>query len=308
MTRGYLLRRLLLVVPVLLGTTLLIYAMVFAIPGDPIKRLAGGHPVAHSTYIAVRHRYHLDRSFFVQYWYYLKGLSHGDFGETFFGQSVGSIIAERFPVTVRLTLGSFAVECLLGLVASFVAALRRGKFLANFILVSTLVLITIPVFVLGFLGQLMFGVKLHWLPVAGVQHGWDGYVLPCVVLGVGSAAAIGRLARSTLLDNLSSEHIKAATARGLPRRRVLGLHVLRNAMVPIVTILGLDLAVLMGGAPITESIFNLPGLGQELVQGIQNENGPVVVGLVTLAALIFILTNLAVDLIVAYLDPRVGYG
>src|SRR5438105_2596835 len=184
MTRGYLLRRLLLVVPVLLGTTLLIYAMVFAIPGDPIRRLAGGHPVAHSTYIAVRHRYHLDRSFFVQYWYYLKGLSHGDFGETFFGQSVGSIIAERFPVTVRLTLGAFAVECLLGL----------------------------------------------------------------------------------------------------------------------------DLAVLMGGAPITESIFNLPGLGQELVQGIQNENGPVVVGLVTLAALIFILTNLAVDLIVAYLDPRVGYG
>src|SRR2546423_3015440 len=107
MTRGYLIRRLLLVVPVLVGTTLLIYAMVFAIPGDPIRRLAGGHIIAKSTYNAIRHHYHLDRSFFVQYWYYLKGIFHGDFGETFYGESVGSIISQRFPVTVKLTLGSF---------------------------------------------------------------------------------------------------------------------------------------------------------------------------------------------------------
>jgi peptide/nickel transport system permease protein/oligopeptide transport system permease protein len=308
MSRGYLLRRLLLVVPVLLGTTFVIFAMVFALPGDPIRRLAGNHVIAQSTYNAIRAHYHLDQPFFVQYWEYVKGLAHFDLGETFYGERVSSIIGQRFPVTVRLTTGAFIVEVVLGLIAAFVAALRRGKWLDNFVLVSTLILITVPVFVLGFLGQLMFGVNLHWLPIAGVQHGWTGYVLPCLVLGVGSAAAIGRLARSNILDNLSSEHIKAATARGLPRRRVLGLHVLRNAMVPIVTILGLDLAVFMGGAPITESIFNLPGLGQELVLGIQNENGPVVVGLVTLAALIFILTNLAVDLLVAYLDPRIGYG
>src|SRR6266516_1017059 len=143
MTRGYLLRRLALVVPVLLGTTLLIYAMVFAIPGDPVRRLAGNHVIAHSTYEAIRHQYHLDRSFFVQYGFYLKGLAHGDFGYTFYGESVRSIIAQRFPVTIRLTLGAFIVEILLGLIAAFVAALRRGRFIDNFVLVSTLVLLTI---------------------------------------------------------------------------------------------------------------------------------------------------------------------
>ena len=308
MTRSYWIRRLLIVVPVLLGTTLLIFAMVFALPGDPIRRLAGSHRISESTYNEVRRHYHLDEPFLAQYWHYIKGLSHGDLGETFYGQSVSSIIRQRFPVTLRLTVGAFAVEVLLGLAAAFFAALRRGTFLDTLVLISTLVLITIPVFVLGFLAQLMIGVRLHWLPVAGVRHGWTGYVLPALVLGVGSAAAVGRLARGTLLDNLQSEHIKAATARGIPRRRVLGLHVLRNSLVPIVTILGLDLAILMGGAPITESIFNLPGLGQQLVLGIQNDNGPIVVGLVTLAALIFILTNLAVDLLCAYLDPRIRYG
>jgi ABC-type dipeptide/oligopeptide/nickel transport system permease component len=194
------------------------------------------------------------------------------------------------------------------LLAAFVAALRKGTFLDSFILVSTLALITIPVFVLGFLAQLMFGVKLHWLPIAGIREGWLSYLLPALVLGVGSAASIGRFARSNLLENLSSEHINAATARGLPRHRVLGFHVLRNALVPIVTLLGLDFAFLMGGAPITEQIFNLPGLGQQLILGVQNENGPVVVGLVTLAALIFIFMNLLVDLLCAYLDPRIRYG
>jgi len=308
MTRSYWVRRLLIVVPVLLGTTFVIFAMVFALPGDPIRRLAGGHPISQSTYNEIRAHYHLDQPFLVQYWDYVKGLVHGDLGETFYGQSVSSIIAQRFPVTVRLTIGAFILEILLALLAAFVAALRRGKFADVFLLVSTLVLITVPTFVLGFLLQLTLGVKLHWFPVAGVQQGWTSYILPCVVLGAGSAAAVGRLARGNLLDNLHSEHITAATARGLPRRRVLGLHVLRNSLVPIVTLLGIDLAILMGGAPITETIFNLPGLGQQLVLGIQNDNGPVVVGLVTLAALVFIITNLLVDLLCAYLDPRIRYG
>jgi ABC-type dipeptide/oligopeptide/nickel transport system permease component len=308
MSRRYLIRRILIAFPVLIGTTLLIYAMAFALPGDPIRRLAGMHLISESTHREITQRYHLDDPFVVQYYEYLKGIVHGDLGETFTGQDVSSIIAERFPVTLKLTLGAFAVEIVLGLVAAFVAALRRATFIDSFVLVSTLVLITIPVFVLAFLAQLMIGVKLKWLPVAGLQHGWLGYVLPWLVLGVGSAAAVGRIARSNLLDNLNSEQIKAATARGLPRRRVLGAHVLKNALVPIVTILGLDLAALMGGAPITETIFNLPGLGQMLILGVRTENGPIVVGLVTLAAMIFIFTNLFVDLLCAYIDPRIRYG
>lgn len=308
MTRSYWIRRLLIVVPVLLGTTFVIFTMVFALPGDPVRRLAGTHRISQSTYNEIRRHYHLDEPFLIQYVDYVKGLTHGDLGETFYGKNVSSIIAERFPVTLRVTLGAFAVEILLGLAAAFFAALRRGTFLDSLVLVTTLLLITIPVFVLGFLAQLTFGVRLHWFPVAGVRQGWTGYVLPSLILGVGAAAAVGRIARGNLLDNLQSEHIKAATARGIPRRRVLGLHVLRNSLVPIVTILGLDLAVLMGGAPITESIFNLPGLGQQLVLGIRTENGPIVVGLVTLAAVVFIFSNLLVDLLCAYLDPRIRYG
>jgi oligopeptide transport system permease protein len=308
MSRRYLVRRILIAFPVLIGTTLLIYAMAFALPGDPIRRLAGMHVISESTHREITQRYHLDDPFVVQYYEYLKGIAHGDLGETFTGQDVSSIVVERFPVTLKLTLGAFAVEIVLGLIAAFVAALRRATFIDSFVLVSTLVLITIPVFVLAFLAQLMIGVKLKWLPVAGVQHGWLGYVLPWLVLGVGSAAAVGRIARSNLLDNLNSEQIKAATARGLPRRRVLGAHVLKNALVPIVTILGLDLAALMGGAPVTETIFNLPGLGQMLILGVRTENGPIVVGLVTLAAMIFIFTNLFVDLLCAYIDPRIRYG
>jgi len=308
MSRRYLVRRILIAFPVLIGTTLLIYAMAFALPGDPIRRLAGTHVISESTYREITQRYHLDDPFVVQYYEYIKGIAHGDLGETFTGQDVSSIVVERFPVTLKLTLGAFAVEIVLGLIAAFVAALRRATFIDSFVLVSTLVLITIPVFVLAFLAQLMIGVKLKWLPVAGVQHGWLGYVLPWLVLGVGSAAAVGRIARSNLLDNLNSEQIKAATARGLPRRRVLGAHVLKNALVPIVTILGLDLAALMGGAPVTETIFNLPGLGQMLILGVRTENGPIVVGLVTLAAMIFIFTNLFVDLLCAYIDPRIRYG
>jgi oligopeptide transport system permease protein len=277
MTRRYLIRRILIAIPVLLGTTLLIYAMAFALPGDPISRLAGQHHISESTHRTITERYHLDDPFIVQYAEYVKGIVRGDLGETFQGREVSSIIAERFPITLRLTLGAFAIECILGLIAAFVL-------------------------------QLMVGIKLKWLPVAGVQQGWTGYILPCLVLGVGSAAAIGRIARSNLLDNINSEQIKAATARGLPRRRVLLAHVLKNSLVPIITILGLDLAALMGGAPITETIFNLPGLGQELIIGVRTENGPIVVGLVTLAALIFIGTNLVVDIICAAIDPRIRYG
>jgi len=308
MTRRYLVRRLLIAIPVLIGTTLLIYAMAFALPGDPVRRLAGNHQISESTYRTITARYHLDDPFLVQYWEYLKGLTHGDFGATFTGRDVSQIIAERFPVTLKLTLGAFAVEILLGLVAAFVAALRRATFVDSFVLVSTMFLITIPTFVVAFLLQLFVGVKLRWLPVAGVQQGWLGYVMPCLALGVISAAAIGRIARSNLLDNMNSEQIKAAVARGLPRRRVLGAHVLKNSLVPIITILGLDLAALMGGAPITETIFNLPGLGQMLIVSVRSANGPLVVGLVTLAALVFIMMNLVVDIICASIDPRIRYG
>lgn len=296
-----------LVVPVLLGTILLVYGLVFLTPGDPIRRLAGSKPLSESTYNEITHRYHLDQPFVVQYLYYLDGIVHGDLGATFTGRDVSDIIKERFPVTLKLTFGAFAIEVVMGLALALIAALRRRTLADTGILVYTLVMITIPVIVLGFILQYTFGVKLGWFPVAGIQDGWKSYVLPSLTLGLGSAAALGRLARSNILDNMAGEHIRAAVARGLPRRRVVGRHVMKNSLVPIVTILGLDLAYLMGGAVLTERIFNLPGLGNALFTGIATENGPLVVGLVTLSAIIFVFTILIVDLMCARIDPRISY-
>ena len=307
MSKRYLIRRLLLVVPVLLGTILIVFALVFLTPGDPVNRLAGNKPLAPSTYSEIRTRYHLDQPFVVQYLYYLDGLIHGDLGATFTGRDVSSIISERFPVTLKLTLGAFAIEVVFGLLLAVVAAVKRRTLIDSAILVFTLFMITVPILVLGFVLQYLFGVKLHWLPVAGIRDGAASYVLPSLTLGLGLAASLGRLARSNVLDNMQGEHIRAAIARGLPRRRVVGRHVLKNSLVPIVTILGLDFAYLMGGAVITETIFNLPGLGNALITGIKTQNGPMVVGLVTLSAIIFVFTNLAVDLICARIDPRISY-
>lgn len=307
MSRRYLVRRLLLVIPVLLGVMLLVFGMVFLAPGDPIQRLAGNKPLAPSTVAAIKASYHLDRPFFVQFFLYTKGVLVGNFGETFTGRSVSEIVRERFPVTLRLALGSFGVEVVVGLGLAIVAAVKRRTWIDSSILAATLVLLTIPVLVLDFVFQYVFGIKLGWFPVAGNQAGWTSYVLPSIAIGIGSAAALGRLGRSNILDNMGAEHIRAANARGLPRRRVVGHHVLKNSLVPIVTIFGLDLAYLMGGAVITEAIFNLPGLGQALVVGIRTQNGPLVVGLVMLSSIFIVFSILIVDLLCARIDPRISY-
>jgi oligopeptide transport system permease protein len=307
-SKRYLIRRLLLVVPVLLGTILLVYSLVFLMPGDPIRRLAGSKPLPESTVNAIKEAYHLNDPFLVQFGYYLEGLAHGDFGATFAqGRDVSSIIAERFPVTLTLAFGAFAVEVVLGLGLALLSAAKSRTVTDHVILGVTLVLITIPIIVLGFLLQYLFGVKFHLLPVAGTKDGVKSYILPWITLGIGSAASLGRLARSSVLDNMAGEHIRAGIARGLPKRRVMARHVLRNSLVPIVTIMGLDLAYLMGGAVFTERVFNLNGLGGALLFGIATENGPLVVGLVVLSTIIFVFMNLFVDLLCARIDPRISY-
>ena len=307
MSRRYLVRRLLLVIPVLLGVMLLVFGMVFLAPGDPIQRLAGNKPLSPSIVASIRESYHLNDPFLVQFFLYVKDAAHGDFGETFAGRSVSEIVRERFPTTMRLALGSFAVEIVVGLTLAIVAAVKRRTWIDTTILAGTLVILTIPVLVFDFVFQYVFGIRLGWFPVAGTQAGWTSYVLPCLAIGIGSAAGLGRLGRSNILDNMGAEHIRAANARGLPRRRVVGRHVLKNSLVPIVTIFGLDLAYLMGGAVITEAIFNLPGLGQALVTGIRTSNGPLVVGLVMLSSIFIVFSILIVDLVCARIDPRISY-
>lgn len=304
----FVVRRILQAIPVLIGVTFLIYFLVFALNGDPIQALAGDKRADPNIAAILREQYHLNDPKIVQYWHYISGVFTGDLGTTYRGQAISGIVAERFPVTLKLSLTAFAIEAVVGIVAGIFAALKKGKFIDNLVLISTLLLISIPVFVLGTVLQLEFGVKMKITPVAGIEQGWpNSYILPAFVLAATSMAYIARLTRASMTEAIRADYVRTAIAKGLPRRRIIGIHTLRNSLIPVVTFLGMDLGFLMGGAIITEKVFNLPGIGGQLAQSVYLRERPVVVGLVTLLVLIFLAANLIVDLLYAVLDPRIRY-
>jgi oligopeptide transport system permease protein len=306
MTR-YIVRRLLQVVPVFFGATFLIFALVYAVPGDPIDALVGDRPLEPAVRAELRKRYHLDDPLLVRYGKYVSGLAQGDFGTNFRGRPVSEIMKQRFPVTVRLALLAFAFEAVLGLAAGVVAALRRRSFIDSLVLVSTTVIVAVPVFVLGYSAQKLLAVELGWFPVVGIREGWRSYFLPAIVLGSLSLCYVARLARASLIEAMRADYVRTARAKGMPERRVVGVHALRNSLIPVVTFLGVDLGSLLSGAIVTEGIFNLPGIGQATFSAIQTQEYATVVGIVTALVLIFILANLLVDVLYAVLDPRIRY-
>jgi peptide/nickel transport system permease protein/oligopeptide transport system permease protein len=303
----YVVRRLLQAIPVFIGTTFIIFTLVFALPGDPIRALSGDKPISPAVYAELQNRYNLDDPLLVQYGKYMAGLVQGDFGESFRGREVSEILAERFPVTIKLALVALAFEILIGIAAGVLAGLRRNSFIDSLVLLSTTLVVSIPVFVLGFTAQILLGVKLDWFPIAGISQGWFSYLLPGFVLGALSLAYVARLTRTSLVENMRADYVRTATAKGLPRTRVVGRHALRNSLIPVVTYLGIDLGALMGGAIVTEGIFNIPGIGQQVFLSIRAQEGAVVVGIVTALVLIFVLANLLVDVLYAVLDPRIRY-
>jgi oligopeptide transport system permease protein len=303
----YIARRLLLAIPVVLGASFLIFAMVFALPGDPIRALSGDRPLAPAVQQQLRDEYNLDDPLPVQYAKYIGGLVQGDFGTSFSGRPVSEIIANRLPVTVKLALTALVFEAVFGLIAGVLAGIRQKSFIDNLVLVSTTLVVSIPVFVLGFGAQYFLGLKLGLFPIAGVQAGYYGYILPGFVLAALSLAYIARLTRTSLVENLRNDYVRTAKAKGLTPMSVVGKHTLRNSLIPVVTFLGADLGALLSGAVITEGIFNLPGLGREVFQAIRSQEGAVVVGIVTLFVLAYIFFNLVVDVLYAALDPRIRY-
>ncbi|HEX6381200.1 MAG TPA: ABC transporter permease [Acidimicrobiia bacterium] len=306
MTR-YVVKRLLQVVPVFFGATFLIFALVYAVPGDPIDALVGDRPLEPAVRAELRKRYHLDDPLLVRYGKYVSGLAQGDFGTNFRGRPVSEIMKQRVPVTVRLALLAFAFEALLGLAAGVVAGLRRRSFIDSLVLVSTTVIVAVPVFVLGYGAQKLLAVELGWFPVVGIREGWRSYFLPAIVLGSLSLCYVARLARASLIEAMRADYVRTARAKGMPERRVVGVHALRNSLIPVVTFLGVDLGSLLSGAIVTEGIFNLPGIGQATFSAIQTQEYATVVGIVTALVLIFILANLLVDVLYAVLDPRIRY-
>jgi oligopeptide transport system permease protein len=300
-------RRLLLTLPVLIGASFLIFWMVYALPGDPIRALGGDRPLSPGVVAQLRDEYNLNDPFFVQYLKYLGGLLQGDFGTQFNGRPVIDVITQRLPVTFRLALVAIGFEIVIGISAGILAGIRRGSYFDNLVLVSTTIVVSIPVFVLAFIAQYVFGLRLGVLPVAGLNEGAVSYILPGLVLASLSLAYVARLTRTSLAENMRNDYVRTARAKGLKPSVVVGKHTLRNSLIPVVTFIGADLGALLGGAIVTESVFNIPGLGRAVYDGVLQQEGALVVGIVTLFVFFFIFFNLLVDLLYAVLDPRIRY-
>jgi oligopeptide transport system permease protein len=302
----YIVRRLLQMIPVILGTTFLIYVMVFAIPGDPVEGRCGERPCPPGYVAAFNAEYNLDKPLLVQYALYLGKLVQGDLGTNFYGNSVAHELAIRWPTTIKLALMAIVIEIVIGISAGILAGIKRGKFVDTLVTVSTLLLISIPVFVIGSLAQLIFGVRLGWFPVTATHGTLYELILPAFVLASLSVAYVARLMRTNLVENLRADYVRTARAKGLSNSRTVGVHTLRNSLIPVITFIGIDLGALMGGAIVTERIFNINGVGNFLYRSINQKDGVAVVGTITMLVLIFLLANLIVDILYGVLDPRIS--
>ncbi|MBF6413393.1 ABC transporter permease [Nocardia cyriacigeorgica] len=305
----YIVRRLLQMIPVFFGATLLIYFLIFKVSGGSVAALAGDRTLTPALEAQLQARYHLDRPFIVQYLYYLKGIVTFDLGTSFSGRPVREELARAFPITFRLALLALLFETVFGVFFGVIAGLRKGRLFDSTMLVASLIVIAVPVFVLAFLAQYLFGIEWGIAPVTiGADAGFARLIVPAMVLGALSFAYVLRLTRSSVVENRDADYVRTATAKGLPRRRVVVVHILRNSLIPVVTFIGADLGALMGGAIVTEGIFNIPGVGGTLYQAVVRGEAPTVVSFVTVLIVVFLLANLIVDLLYAALDPRIRYA
>ncbi|WP_030020258.1 ABC transporter permease [Streptomyces monomycini] len=304
----YVIRRLLQMVPVFVGATFLIFVMVYAL-GDPVAALSGDRAPDPATAAQIRRELHLDQPLWQQYLHYMGQIFTGNFGTTFDGQQVLDKMGTAFPVTLRLTAVAVVAEIVVGVTLGVLGGLRRGRLLDSGVLVLTLIVVSVPTFVSGYVLQYLLGVKWAWVsPAVALGAPLDELLLPGCVLALVSLAYVTRLTRTSIAENARADYVRTAVAKGLPRRRIVVRHLLRNSLIPVVTFIGADIGTLMGGAVVTERIFNVHGVGYELYQGIVRQNSPTVVGFVTVLVIVFLLANLIVDLLYAVLDPRIRYA
>lgn len=330
----YIARRLLQIIPLLFGISLVVFFGMHVIPGDAASAIQG-QGVTAADIARIRHQLHLDQPVVVQYWYFLSGLLHGDLGTSLrTHDSVLFDIGQALPTTIQLTLAALLIAVVIGVAIGILAATHRNSLLDTISMSIVLVGVSMPVFWTGVLLLIYLGGVLQWFPIGGtldnsitlhritgmtvldsiltgnwpalkssVQH----LVLPAVTLALFPAAGIARMTRTTMLEELGTDYVRTARAKGLPRRSVVWKHALRNALIPVVTVIGLQLGLLLSGAVLTETVFALPGIGQLAVTSILYRDYTVVQGVVIIAAFIFVMVNLAVDVLYAYLNPRIKY-
>lgn len=302
----YIIRRLLQMIPVIIGVTFIIYVAVFAL-GDPTVGRCGERACPEGYIAKFRADYNLDKPLIVQYLLYMGNLLQGDLGTNFFGNRVIDELATRWPTTFQLTMMAVVIETVIGISAGVLAGIRRGKFIDSLVTVSTLFLISIPLFVIGSFAQLIFGIRLGWFPVTATQGTTYQLIMPAFVLASVSVAYVARLMRANLSENLRADYVRTAKAKGLSNARTVGVHTLRNSLIPVITYIGIDIGALMGGAIITERVFNINGVGSFLYRSITQKDGTSVVGTIVCLVLIYLLVNLIVDMLYGFLDPRISH-
>ena len=296
----YIIRRVLQMIPVLIGATFLIFVMVFALPGDPTDGKCGERPCSPAYIAEFKKEYNLNDNVFLRYAKYTGiwpteqgGLLQGNLGKNYNGYKVVDDLEERYPTTAKLALVAIVFEVVIGIAAGVLTGVRKGGFLDNLVLVSTLVVISIPIFVIGALGQYFLGVKAGLFPVTvGSNPSFYELLLPGMVLGSLSIAYVSRLTRTNLVETLRADCVRTAIAKGL---------------IPVVTFVGYDFGGLLGGAIVTERIFNIQGVGNYIYRGILNRDGMAVVGAVTVLVFVYLVVNLIVDLLYGVLDPRISH-
>lgn len=315
MTPSYLLRRLLEIVPVLLVVTVVVFAILQLTPGDP-ARVMLGDVASEADVQQLREALGLDRSVVEQYFVFLGNLVRGDLGESLaLERSVATALLERLEPTLVLTLLSLAIAIVIGVVTGALSAVFHNRVADQVLSTLALVGVSIPNFWLGLIFILVFAVELRWFPAASYysisEVGWTQslryLVLPSIVLGLSQASIISRITRSTMLDVMRQDFVRTATAKGLAKANVVVGHVLSNALVPILTVIGLVLAALLSGAVVIETVFAIPGLGRLVISSIARRDYPVIQGIVLVTALVYVLVNLVVDLLYTVVDPRVRY-
>ena len=302
----YLIRRILLTIPVILGVATLVFSLIHLVPGDPAEAMLGEGASAKDV-AELRTKLGLDRPLLEQYAGFMRGVVRGDLGVSFrTNQPVTTAIAERVPATVELALAAMAVAMLIAVPLGIIAAVRRGTLADHTAMTIALAGISIPNFWLGPMLAIIFAVYLGWLPVSG-RGGWESLILPAISLGAALAAILARMTRASLLEELRELYVRAARARGVTRGRAILRHALRNSLIPLVTILGLQFGAVLTGAVITETIFAWPGIGRLLIQSISFRDYPVVQGCILLIATTYVSVNLITDLLYGVLDPRIRY-
>jgi peptide/nickel transport system permease protein len=316
----YIGRRILQMIPVFIGVTILLFILRApgVLPGDPIKLITGERAISPAVYEQIVKENALDKPLYYQYVRWMDHLFHGDLGQSYqLKRAVASILWEKFPNTLKLALVAIIIECILGMAAGILSAVKRYSFWDILVTLSTSILVSLPVFWLGMLMQIIFGYKfkqwgLPYLPISGMTSAdfptWVHYILPGLALASISTAYAARITRSQLLEVMGQDYMRTAAAKGLTGGQVILRHGMKNAMIPVVTYLGLDLGAMVGGTILTEVVFNWPGVGFQIYRAILSRDWPIVLGAVVIIVILVMIINLVVDISYAFLDPRIRYG